>query len=268
MKIITLMEDTFGHNECAYEHGLSLYIETKKHHILFDTGASIKTLENAEKLGVDLKKVDIVVLSHGHYDHAGAILEFAKINSHAVIYMRENVDNDYYHGNKYIGIDKDIMNLPQICLLKDDYQIDDELFIFTHIGGRRLFAKSNLELSKRIAGRDVQDTFEHEQCLVVFQENETVLLSGCAHNGILNILDKYHELLNDHPQIVISGFHMNKKNTYTLQDIEDIKNTAKELHKMNTVFYTGHCTGQEAYNIMKDIMYDQLIYIHSGYRIL
>lgn len=61
---------------------------------------------------------------------------------------------------------------------------------------------------------------------------------------------------------------MNKKNTYTLQDIEDIKNTAKELHKMNTVFYTGHCTGQEAYHIMKDIMHDQLIYIHSGDRIL
>ena len=53
MKIIVLMEDTCGHPDCAYEHGLSLYIETEKHRILLDTGASGRTWENARRLGVD-----------------------------------------------------------------------------------------------------------------------------------------------------------------------------------------------------------------------
>lgn len=268
MKIVVLMEDTCGNANCYFEHGLSLYIETKKHRILFDTGASAKTLDNAIRLGIDLTKVDIVVLSHGHYDHAGGILEFSKLNSKAVIYMQKDVDGDYYHGDKYIGIDKEIMKLPQICLLDGDLKIDDELLIYTHITGRRLFAKSNLELSKRIANQDIQDSFHHEQCLVISQNNQWILLSGCAHNGILNILDRYYELFQAFPDMVISGFHMKKKTELTDLEKEDIRKTALELKKMDTVFYTGHCTGIQAFDIMKKIMLEKLFYIHSGDQIV
>ena len=88
MRIINLMEDTPGVTGLYYEHGLSFYIETEKHKILLDTGASSAFIENARHLGIDLKKVDVVVLSHGHYDHAGGILAFAKLNSTAKIYMQ------------------------------------------------------------------------------------------------------------------------------------------------------------------------------------
>lgn len=262
------MEDTYGNNNCEYEHGLSLYIETQKHHILFDTGASSKILDNAKALKIDLTKVDIVVLSHGHYDHAGGILAFSQLNPQATIYMQSHVDGEYYHGDKYIGINKEIMNLPQIRILNGDFKIDDELLIYSHIKGRRLFAKSNLELSKRIGHTVIPDIFDHEQCLVIFQENKKLLLSGCAHNGILNILDRYYEIFNEYPHMVISGFHMSKKIEYTNQEITDIKNIAEELNQMDTVFYTGHCTGLKAYHIMKNIMKNKLIYIHSGDRIV
>ena len=76
MKIVTLMEDTPGKQQCYFEHGLSLYIETRKHRLLFDTGASQKTIENAVKMGIDLTKIDTVIISHGHYDHAGGLLDF------------------------------------------------------------------------------------------------------------------------------------------------------------------------------------------------
>ena len=71
MKIVTLMEDTCGHSECCFEHGLSVYIETKNHKILMDTGATNAFIHNAAKLCVDLERVDTVILSHGHYDHDG-----------------------------------------------------------------------------------------------------------------------------------------------------------------------------------------------------
>ena len=73
MRIINLMENTKGAEGCVWEHGLSFYIETKKHKLLADTGASEAFLKNAVVLGIDLRRVDTVILSHGHYDHGGGL---------------------------------------------------------------------------------------------------------------------------------------------------------------------------------------------------
>ena len=83
MRIINLIENREGCSGCTPEHGLSFYIETKKHKLLMDTGATGLILENAEKLGVDLTEVDTVILSHGHYDHSGGIIPFTGINDRA-----------------------------------------------------------------------------------------------------------------------------------------------------------------------------------------
>ena len=91
-----------------------------------------------------------------------------------------------------------------------------------------------------------------------------VLLSGCAHHGILNIMDRYCELFGEEPDFVISGFHMMKKHNYSDEDINMIIDTALALRQYKTVFYTGHCTGVEPYNAMKKLMGNQLHYVHSG----
>lgn len=264
MKIVILMEDTCAGSSCAYEHGLSVYVETEKHKLLVDTGASDAFLRNADALGIDLAKVDTVVLSHGHYDHAGGILAFYERNPDAVIYMQKSACEDYYHGERYIGIDKRIAGLPCVRLLEGDCRIDDELFLFTHITGRKYFAKSNLLLSKRVDGKNIQDTFAHEQCLVITQGQEHTLVSGCAHNGILNILSRYKKLYQKDPAAVISGFHMMKKGDYTKEEADIVLETAKQLRGMDTVFYTGHCTGDKALALMEPVMGNKLVKIHSG----
>ena len=96
IKFITLMEDNLQGEKIIAEHGLSIYIETEKHKILVDTGQSEKTWENAKIKGVDLSKVDTVILSHGHYDHSGGLLSFVSVNPDAVIYMRDNAGGEYY----------------------------------------------------------------------------------------------------------------------------------------------------------------------------
>lgn len=268
MRIINLIEDTQSAENLYYEHGLSFYIETKEHKILLDTGASDRFIQNAECLGIDLTKVDTVVLSHGHYDHAGGILAFAELNPSAKIYMQKSAGKDYYNlrdgKEKYIGIDKAILELSQVYFLEGNYQIDEELFLFTNITGRRYWAESNLLLKQKVEERFIQDEFLHEQCLVIKEGNENVLLSGCAHNGILNILDAYQQRMEGLPSKVISGFHMMKKGEYTEEEIQTIQNTAKELKEIPAVFYTGHCTGEKAFEIMKKIMGEQLIFVHSG----
>lgn len=267
MIILNLMEDTPGRQGCLNEHGLSFYIETDKHKLLMDTGATDAFLKNAKVLGVDLEQVDTVILSHGHYDHSGGIIPFAERNATARIYMQQSAGADYYsirdNRETYIGIDKRILALPQVEILDGDYRIDEELSLFTGITGRRFRAKSNLRLKRREGDVLVQDDFEHEQCLVITQGDKKVLLSGCAHNGILNILDRYQEIYGKAPDVVISGFHMIQKE-YAEEDIEAIRSTAKELSRLKTMFYTGHCTGNEAYGIMKEIMGEQLGEIHSG----
>lgn len=278
MRIVTLMENTTKNEYIRAEHGLSLYIETKNHRLLSDCGCTDAFLDNATILGVDLKSVDSVFLSHGHYDHSGGILPFTGINPTTAIYMQEKALLPYYHKTEteehYIGIDPAIGRLTQLNVLNGDIVIDEELALFTNVTGRELWPKGNLELKKKVGDDFVQDEFDHEQYLVITEEknDETsdnpitkkVLISGCAHNGILNILEHYHNLYASYPDAVISGFHMKKKSGYTNEDIVTIKETAEQLSKLPTKFYTGHCTGEEPYEMMKEIMGEQLEYVYSG----
>ena len=269
MRIVTLVENSCGNKNYIAEHGLSIYIETENHKLLLDTGQTDAVMKNAEALSIDLSAVDTVILSHGHYDHSGGILPFAEENPEARIIMQKSAAELHYNGERYIGIDTDILKLPNIQLIDGDMELDDELFLFNGITGRRCYPQGNKKLSCIKNGVQVPDDFLHEQCLVITQNGKRWLLSGCAHNGILNILDRYKELFDSHPDYVITGFHMMKKDgEHTEAEKTVIIQTAQELAKMNTVFYSGHCTGIPAFEMMKDIMGDKLIALHSGEEIL
>ena len=90
MRIVNLIENTPGAEGCVPAHGLAFYVETDGHRILVDAGPSDEMLHNAERLGVDLRTVDVAILSHGHYDHSGGLLAFAELNPTAAIYMQRS----------------------------------------------------------------------------------------------------------------------------------------------------------------------------------
>lgn len=272
MRITVLIENSPGQWGCVSEHGLSLYVETKKHKLLMDTGASDRFLWNARILGIDITGVDTVILSHGHYDHGGGIPGFLAHNQKALLYMQKTVSGDFYHVEeeqvRYIGIDQKIPGFARSVLLDGDYRIDSELFIFSNISGRKLWPEGNKILKRKTEEGFIQDRFEHEQCLVIEQDGRSYLFSGCAHNGILNILDRYEEIFKCLPDVVISGFHMKKSDGYSKKDIEHIEKTAQALKQTPTLYYTGHCTGDEPYRILKRIMGEQIRALHSGDNIL
>ena len=269
MKLITLVENTCGSNGCIAEHGLSIYIETNSHKLLLDAGQTDAIVRNASLLGIDLSKVDTLILSHGHYDHSGGILPFAKLNSTAMIIMQSSAAEPHYNMEKYIGIDKEILSLPNVEMINGNKKIDDELFLFSGITGRRCYPQGNSRLLCVKNGEKCHDDFVHEQCLVITQDDKQILLSGCAHNGILNILDRFNSLFGKYPEYVISGFHMMKRDgDHTEEEKTVIIQTAKELSKLDTVFYSGHCTGIPAFEMMKNIMGDKLIALHSGDEII
>lgn len=272
MRIINLIENTEGPSGCAYAHGLSFYVETKKHRMLLDLGPSGETLQNAQILGIDLKKVDTVILSHGHYDHSGGILPFAGINDQALIYMQETAVGDYFSDRgksaperyEYIGIDKDIAKLPQVRFLQGDNQLDEELELFTIKNRSHKLPSSNKRILVRKGDLLQCDDFVHEQFLVIRQGKTRILMSGCAHSGILSIMDAFCDKYGKEPDLVISGFHLMKKAEFTGDEIREIEEIAEELKKYSTRFITCHCTGIPAFDRMKAIMGDQLTYVHSG----
>lgn len=272
MKIINLIENTEGGNGCLFEHGLSFYVKTKKHTLLVDTGATDAFMVNAEKLGIDLGQVERVILSHGHYDHAGGILAFAERFPDVPITMQRSAGEAYYHvgsgKERYIGIDPEITGLPQAELIEGNRRINEELFLFSGVTGRKLWPRGNRELKRKREGEFLQDEFCHEQYLVVEEDHKKVLLSGCAHNGILNILEAYRGIYGADPDAVVSGFHMRQKSGYQEEDLETIREIAAALKETDTRYYTGHCTGEIPYKVMKEYMGEQLVYVHSGDEII
>ena len=115
MKITVIAENTALCDEIGAEHGLSLWIETAEKTILFDMGQTDLYARNAGKLGLDLRKADLAVVSHGHYDHGGGLAHFLSANDHAPVYISRHAFGEYYNANgKYIGLDAALAASPRL----------------------------------------------------------------------------------------------------------------------------------------------------------
>lgn len=272
MRIINLVENELGDSGCEASHGLSFYIETENHKLLFDSSPCELVLRNAEKLGVDLKTVDTVILSHGHYDHSGGILPFAEINPRAKIYMQHNAGGEYYafdgeeKGYRYIGIDKKILSLPQLQLLKGDTKLDDELQLFTVDERAYPLPSTNKRLRELCDGQYIQDEFHHEHNLLLTAGGKKILFCGCAHNGILNVMETLERKFGSEslPDLVIGGFHLMKRTEFSEADTAEVTEIANRLKSYKAHFSTCHCTGIPVFTQMKEIMGEQLSYVRSG----
>ena len=253
MKITSLLENTTERADMQVEHGLSLYIETEDHRILFDMGQTDLFLKNAKILGVDLSSVDIAILSHGHYDHGGGLQKFLKINSHANVYIHKNAFLPHYNGTKkYIGLDTSLKNYSQIIFTDDVCRIDKSLTLFSCNDKIKKYPIIPSSLTEKIANVFLPDDFTHEQYLLIEENDKRVIVSGCSHKGILDITEWFA------PDVLIGGFHYSN-----LSLDEALANSAKILETYPTVFYTCHCTGREQYEFMKRYM-QSLHYLSCG----
>ena len=249
MKVVTLMENTACREDMCFEHGLSLYIETKTHKILFDAGQTGAFAENAQKLGVDLREVDFAVLSHGHYDHGGGLKAFLKCNETAPVYVSQYAFEPHYGANGYIGLDLGLQNSDRIRYVAEDIPLDMGMALCRIDVAPMDTAGLTLEEK----GERKPDDFRHEQYLLIEEKGKRILISGCSHKGILNIVEAFQ------PDVLIGGFHFMK-----ITEEEKLKTAAEKLLTYNTVYYTGHCTGQKQYDFLKNIMGDKLYYISAG----
>lgn len=263
MQIISL-SDNISHCECGCEHGLSLYVVTSSGtRLLFDTGQSSLFASNAIKLGIDLSEVDIAVLSHGHYDHGGGLGEFLKINSKAGVYARYGVFDDHWSiredGLKYIGLDKELEKSGRFVFCDDVFKVSEELTLFS----------TDVETFPRPAGNDFllgpdkveRDDFLHEQSLIISENGKNILIGGCAHCGISNILTRAEQLCGGNVTHVFSGMHL-AKGEVTTEYVSNL--TEKLMARADCIFVTMHCTGESGFAALKERMGDRISYLSCG----
>ncbi len=271
MIIKTLVENTSISEDFGCEHGLSLYIETKKYKILFDVGASELFLQNAKKFDVNIADVDFLVISHGHYDHGGGLNAFLKENTKAEVFLHRLAFEKYYairQNNEldYIGLDEYIKQNKQFIPTSDRFFINDGIQVFANVIQKEPLPKSNKGLLMEHKGETIDDTFEHEQNLILEEDGKVLLITGCAHNGIINILEHFQRIKGRMPDYVIGGFHLSSHSGGD-EDSETVDKIAKYLLATKAKFYTCHCTGLEIYKRLKANMGDSIDYLSSGSQI-
>ena len=255
MKITTLIENTTLSPELTSEHGLSLFVETDRCRFLFDTGQTGAFADNAGKLGIDLKTADFAVLSHGHYDHGGGMTKFLERNRRAKLYLREDAFGIYCNGTqKYIGLDHRLRQSGRLVLTGDECTIGPGLTLCTCNDRPRPVPTDPFGLTEGIGSFFLPDEFRHEQYLLMEEEGKRVLLSGCSHKGILNILEWFR------PDVLVGGFHFKQLSP----DSPQLRAYGEAMAKYDTVFYTGHCTGQAQFEVLKTILGDRLHAISTG----
>ena len=280
MRITTLVENTRleSRKDLSAEHGLSLHVYFNDKHILFDIGATEAFSKNAEKLGVNIQKVGMVVISHHHYDHGGSLDHFLKANQNAKIYLRQREEREYWFRalgiiNKYVGLDKNLFHryADRFNFVDKFTEISPDVFILTKIGKPYSLPKGNRHLFAKKGNIYELDKFEHELIMVIKEEKGLVVFTGCSHSGILNMIDTVAKRFPGvRIKAVFGGFHLiglPMLNTMagSKREVEDI---GKEILKYPIdKLYTGHCTGMKAYRVLKGMLGEKLEYFQTGSRI-
>ena len=251
MKLTVLIENTACREDLTAEHGLSLYIETGSHRILFDAGQSGAFADNARKLGIDLSLVDFAVLSHGHYDHGGGLVRFLAENETAPVYIRRDAFGCHCNASgKFIGLDAALEQSPRIVLTDEQLTIAPGITLHSCNSLPRPCSTDSAGLT--LDGRP--DFFLHEQYLLIEENGKRILISGCSHKGIVNIVSWFR------PDVLVGGFHFMK-----LPPDSDVLTRAGEvLHSFPTAYYTGHCTGDAQFSRLQAILGPRLHALCTG----
>ena len=259
MKVTVLSENTTKGPHVMPEFGLSMHIERGKTTVLFDSGGSDNFARNAQALGIDLAAVDVAVLSHGHFDHADGFGAFFAANDRAPIYAHAGFDGDYYKGNsEYIGIAQALKGNSRFKAVDGPAQVADGLRLLSYDGDT---AKHGIEPGdmkvKDVSGMR-SDDFAHEHYLLASEGDVRLLVTGCSHRGIANIMSWTRGEGITH---VVGGFHLMGVQP---RDYGKLDALADELLKYDVCYYTCHCTGIDQYAYLKGLMGDRLIYLGTG----
>ncbi len=273
LKITTLIENA-PHpalEDLQAEHGLSFYIEHDGIIFMSDVGLSGKFADNASILRVDISDVEALAVTHHHFDHGGGLGRFFDENKDGKVYLRYSPDVDFVvEGDsslpRYVGLDKETLftYADRITYLDENQAVLPNVHLVVDILANHPKPPGDTRLKMQAGSRVEPDNFSHELVTVIVENDGLVVLTGCAHNGVLNMLDTARKYFPGLPiQAVIGGFHLSQEEDDMVQSIgkallsQDIPN-----------IYSGHCTGEKQMKILRHILGERLKNLHTGLAIV
>jgi 7,8-dihydropterin-6-yl-methyl-4-(beta-D-ribofuranosyl)aminobenzene 5'-phosphate synthase len=269
LQITTLSDNSAGLGNFLAEWGLSILIESAGATILFDTGQSISASHNADLLGIDLGKINRIVLSHGHYDHTGGLRNILhrikkeiEIIAHPDIWQAKYSTREDEEG--YIGIPFHRQTLESLgarfTLSKKPIRITDNIITTGEIPMVTDYEEIEPHLVVKEKGGFKPDKLLDDQALIIKTRAGLVVILGCAHRGIINTLYHARKLTGVKKiYMVLGGCHLidaTEERIYlTIAALKEL-----EVQRLGV----SHCTGLPAAAIMAQEFGDRFFFNNAG----
>ena len=215
---ITIVYDNVAFNNFTASHGFACLLEVNGRRILFDTGGDGKILlSNMKKLGIEPSSISAVFLSHEHYDHVGGLASILQRNGNVTVYLLASFPKE----------------------LKDFVKAK---------GAKVVEVVGPLKLSDGVYSTGGLGSMIKEQALVINTKRGAVVITGCAHPGIDNIVKFVVERFNKKIYLVVGGFHLMG------QSKQVVENVAKNLVELKVAkVMPCHCSGKLAVEIFSKL---------------
>lgn len=270
VRITTLSENTAGRPGVLAEWGLSILVEADDLKILMDTGPSISVPYNASVLGIDLSLIDKIVLSHGHYDHTGGLREVlartgkVEVIAHPDIFAAKYAR--YGEQARYVGIPfsrEALEALAAFTLSREPVWIAEDIVTTGEIPMVSPYEKIDPPLCVKQGGKLVPDPLWDDRALIIRTDDGLVVITGCAHRGLINTLYHARELTGvDVVHTVVGGTHL------ILASEERVLLTAAALREFGVQrLGVSHCTGIRAAMMLAREFGDIFFFNNTGTQI-
>jgi 7,8-dihydropterin-6-yl-methyl-4-(beta-D-ribofuranosyl)aminobenzene 5'-phosphate synthase len=263
INITTLAENTASLGFIG-EWGLSILIEADNKRVLLDTGASFSAIYNAQLLGIDFRTIDLIVLSHGHYDHTGGIKDILLRRGPVDIFAHPDIwDNKYSFGEKdnkrYIGVPFAREHLEsfgaRFNLSRDPVWISDKIVTSGEVPFTTEYEGTDQTLYVKEKDVSRLDIFPDDLSLAIKTDAGLAIFLGCAHRGIINIIRHFQKLTGDERiYSVVGGTHLISASPERLdRTVADLKKTG--IRKLGVSHCTGFAASARLADEFKDIFF-------------
>jgi 7,8-dihydropterin-6-yl-methyl-4-(beta-D-ribofuranosyl)aminobenzene 5'-phosphate synthase len=272
MKITIICENTVGRRIGLGEHGFSAFIETERGNYLFDTGSGHSVVRNSLELNKDLRTIEKIFLSHGHFDHTGGLPEVLKLKGRVDVHAHADVFLDRIHvikdnekeTKKFVGLPYKKRYLESLgahfIFNKDFMEVEKAVFLTGEVPRKTSFEKPDPVLFSEIDGKTEQDIFSDDQSLILDTKRGLILVLGCAHSGMINIINYVIDKTGKEKfYAVLGGTHLD------FLAPEQLEESIKMLKKMKIEkIGVCHCTGMRAAFRLQQEFGDRFFYGHVG----